>query len=70
MNEIVLRGLYPIAYITVTSAECQFTFRTIPHCVDNWLIDGGDVSLMHGPRFTLHEYFYFCPWYSFLLEAE
>jgi hypothetical protein len=38
----------------------------VPHLLDNWLTDGGDVSLMCQPPFTPQE----DSWYSFLLEAE
>jgi hypothetical protein len=43
-----------------------------PHCLDNRFTDGGEVvSLMHQPHSTLQKLFLiFCPWYSFLLEAE
>jgi hypothetical protein len=27
----------------------------IPHCLDNWLTDGGEVSLTHRSRYTLHK---------------
>jgi hypothetical protein len=38
----------------------------IPHCLDNWLIDGGKVvSLTCWPSFTTRNIF----WYSFLIEA-
>jgi hypothetical protein len=43
----------------------------IPHCLDNRLTDGSKVvSPMHRPRSTPQKHYYFCFWYSFLLEAE
>jgi hypothetical protein len=43
----------------------------ILHCVDNQLIDGGKViSPMHRPCSTPQKRYFFCFWYSFLLEAE
>jgi hypothetical protein len=44
----------------------------IPHCLDNWLIDGGKVArLTHPPHFTAQKHYYFNVfWYSFLLEAD
>jgi hypothetical protein len=40
---------------------------SIPHFLDNWLTDGGEVvSIMHWLPFTSLNIF----WYSFLLEDE
>jgi hypothetical protein len=43
----------------------------IPHCLDNWLTDGGKVvNPMHRPLLYSPETLFLCFWYPFLLEAE
>jgi hypothetical protein len=43
----------------------------IPHCLDSQLRDGCKaVSLTHWPRCNPQNDFYFCLWYSILLEVE
>jgi hypothetical protein len=44
----------------------------MPHCLDNWLIDGGKVvGPTHRSHVTPQKHFFFlCFRYSFLLEAE
>jgi hypothetical protein len=42
-----------------------------PHCLGSWLTDGGEVvNFTNLPFFAPRNMFYFCLWYSFLLEAE
>jgi hypothetical protein len=43
----------------------------IQSCLGSRLTEGGEiVSLKSWPRSIPQKYFYFCVWYSFLLEAE
>jgi hypothetical protein len=36
----------------------------IPHGLDNWLIDGGEVVILtHPPHFTLQKYYYYYYYY-------
>jgi hypothetical protein len=43
----------------------------IPHCLDSRLTDGGKVvSPTHRLRSTTQKHYFFCFWYSFLLEAD
>jgi hypothetical protein len=43
----------------------------IPHCLDKWLTDGGEVvSLTQRPRSDLQKYVFSSFWCSFLLESE
>jgi hypothetical protein len=43
----------------------------IPHCLDNKLTDDSeDIRPVRWPFSTPQKHFYFCLWYSFVLEAE
>jgi hypothetical protein len=62
-------SLYIYIAIPVTGREGPYgcEMSRLPHFLDNWLMDGGEVvSLMRRPPFTPQA----DSWYSFLLEAE